>query len=618
MLTSPADTWDRVRQSFAEQFEQDGTSFVYCKSQKGEAIRVSAQERSRFLDEFDRNLRRAKWIIYIGLFVALGGAIAFSVLRGSDLDQAGIVVGIGVAVIPYFAYLRWAWAAPARELAGRTPLAGERAPEEVQRLKFQRITYSQLGTAALGGLAFPFLATKHGDLFSGWNRLWLVFGGGLVLLAAVQAFRKWRLEQADADRRVVRRPSSPGINAEPGNSTSLSKSHLWRYFPFAIMVFGLLFIAYTRAGQRLAKVPSFWSILMIGCGAWALITVARAFANGQIEPFARGFYNTYERETQPKRFWASVAWNTIFGCFCIWLAFEMVTPAQSQSTSEDVNRCFDTHVIAPQDELAACNRLLANRNAQSAVPLYVGRSFAYTRIGDHQRAIDDLTEALHEKPDDAGHLYWRGVEYYRAGNPERAIQDLSDAIRLQPDYFYALLDRGTLYSKLGDTRRAIADLDEAIRLRPNDSGAFNNRGTAYLRSGDLAHAIADFSEVLRLDPSHVIALENRALAYSSAGDLRHAIADCSAAIRLTPGDAEGYDCRAIAYARNSDFQQAISDFSNAIRLKPRDARAYYYRGMAYEKLGNSAQARADQALALRLDPNVAKAAQAQTQQSVNR
>ena len=168
---------------------------------------MSAEERSRFVEEFDRDLRRAKWIIYVGLAVVVGGLLVLSVVEGSDLSQLAISAGVGLVMI-YFAYYRWAWAAPARELAGRTPIAGERSAEEVRRLRFQRVTYRQLAGAAFGGMVIPFIGSSRQDVFSGWNRLWLVFGGAIILFAAIQAFRKWRLEQEDSYTNIIPRSSN--------------------------------------------------------------------------------------------------------------------------------------------------------------------------------------------------------------------------------------------------------------------------------------------------------------------------------------------------------------------------------------------------------------------------
>jgi hypothetical protein len=49
MIAKRITSWDGVRQAFAEQFEQSGANFIYRRSQKGEAIRVSAEERSKFI-----------------------------------------------------------------------------------------------------------------------------------------------------------------------------------------------------------------------------------------------------------------------------------------------------------------------------------------------------------------------------------------------------------------------------------------------------------------------------------------------------------------------------------------------------------------------------------------
>ena len=45
--------FDRVRQLFADQFEPEGTGFLYRKSIKGAPIRVTAVERDRFVAAFN-------------------------------------------------------------------------------------------------------------------------------------------------------------------------------------------------------------------------------------------------------------------------------------------------------------------------------------------------------------------------------------------------------------------------------------------------------------------------------------------------------------------------------------------------------------------------------------
>lgn len=500
MSTSAADNWGRVRQTFADQFEQDGANFIYRRSQKGEAIRVSAEERSRFIEEFDRNVRRSKWIIYVGLTLVLGGIIGFSLIRGTDFSQAATFIGIGLVMIPYFAFNQWAWAAPVRELGARTPIAGERSPDEVRRLRFQRMTYGQLAGAAFGGVVIPFIESSRQNVLFGWNRLWLVFGGALVLLAAVQAFRKWRFEQEDSLSSAIPRPTNPDITQPAQDSTAAVKKQFWRYLPLAAILLGLAFVAYTPSGKQLAKQPSFWPILMIGFGGWSLFTVARGFSKGQIEPLARGFYNAYERETQPKRFWASMGWNSIVGCLCLWLAFTMSRDATAQPLRE---RCYNAdRTYQPRDVLSACNEIIDKK--MSGANLTMADAF-----------LD------------------RGIAHADLNDSKRAIADYAEALRLQPQYFEAYYDRGLAYDQIGDNQHAIADYSAAIRIKP-DADAYFNRGELYGRIGDMRAAIADFNEVVRLMPKRADAYYYRAMAYRQIGDTNRATTDFDMAFRLNP------------------------------------------------------------------------------------
>jgi tetratricopeptide (TPR) repeat protein len=56
---------------------------------------------------------------------------------------------------------------------------------------------------------------------------------------------------------------------------------------------------------------------------------------------------------------------------------------------------------------------------------------------------------------------------------QRAIEDLNEAIQRKPDFALALRSRGMSYQKLNQYERAVADFDAAIRLDPRDTIALN-------------------------------------------------------------------------------------------------------------------------------------------------
>src|SRR5262249_24911338 len=70
------------------------------------------------------------------------------------------------------------------------------------------------------------------------------------------------------------------------------------------------------------------------------------------------------------------------------------------------------------------------------------------------------------------------------GDYDKAIATLSEAIRLDPTSALALRNRGDAYANKGDNDRAIADFSEAIRLDPKSALTLSNRGVAYANKGD--------------------------------------------------------------------------------------------------------------------------------------
>lgn len=566
MLDSRAGTWDSVRQTFADQFEQDGTNFVYRRSQKGEALRVSAEERRKFIDEFDQDVRRSKWIIYAGLTVVFGGIIVFSLLRDVELSQASIFIGIGVVMIPYFVYFRWAWAAPARELAGRTPIAGERSPDEVRRLRFRRMTYGQLAVSAVGGLVIPFVGGRHQDIFSGWNRLWLIFGGAIVLLAAVQAFRKWRFEQQDSYRNVIPRPSTRDLTASVQDPMPPIKNRLLLYVPFAVILLGLAFIAYTPAGQRLAKQPSFWPIIMIAVGGWSLFTVAQGLIKGEIEPFSRGFYNTYQRETQPKRFWASMTWNAVLGCFFIWLAFTMSRDATAQLLRDS---CYNEgRKYQPQDVIRACSQLIDGKTSLgrlSRADLFVDRGVAYADLGRPRPAIADYATAIRLQPTYPEAYYDRALAYEQIGDVSRALNDYGYAMKQNPKDAEPYLNRGLIYLNMRKFDEAISDFTRSHDRAPKDAWPLANRGLAYAWKNDPAHAKLDFAAVRAIDPENRVLLHGEGLMYMFGGDMKAAIDRFTTALAHDPSDVWSLQMRADSYQQMGNFEGARRDRKELVR-----------------------------------------------------
>jgi hypothetical protein len=185
---------NQLREAFEAQFELRDGRYLYRRNQRGEPIPVKPEERERFIRLY---IGRVRWILG-GMTVAIVAFIAlaawWSVSIGNDLPDGSLFAGLIAISVVAIGAMYFVQGAPARELEGRSSVGRERSKEEMRAIFLAKITYGRLAGVAAAGVLIPMSQAAKTDIFSGWHRIWLIAGAGLVLLAAVQAFRKWIFE----------------------------------------------------------------------------------------------------------------------------------------------------------------------------------------------------------------------------------------------------------------------------------------------------------------------------------------------------------------------------------------------------------------------------------------
>jgi hypothetical protein len=186
---------DRIYESFADQFEQEGDGFVYRKSFKGAAKRISTAERDDFIASFRRSYRTMFWTWMVAIFCGLFAYVGWTVYDDRETSEPTLYLGtiafVGMFLISHY----HVWGAPARALERRAPIGRERTRAEVGKLMLEKMTWGQLGGAAVLTAILMLNASAKGDLLVGWNRLWLAFAGFMIVMISIQAFRKWRFDR---------------------------------------------------------------------------------------------------------------------------------------------------------------------------------------------------------------------------------------------------------------------------------------------------------------------------------------------------------------------------------------------------------------------------------------
>jgi len=170
--------------------------------------------------------------------------------------------------------------------------------------------------------------------------------------------------------------------------------------------------------------------------------------------------------------------------------------------------------------------------------LFHGRALAYSNLGDHSRALDNINRAIAMAPSDK-HLYevrerinrsssslndmqtnvpiapqtagntsatanayvahfCKGEEFFKNSQPARALQEYNAALASNPpDWARAGIysERARVYFKfLHDNDQALADINESIRLEKNSGGPYLVRGNIYRALGRPGLAAMDYQK----------------------------------------------------------------------------------------------------------------------------
>jgi len=117
-----------------------------------------------------------------------------------------------------------------------------------------------------------------------------------------------------------------------------------------------------------------------------------------------------------------------------------------------------------------------------------------------KEAFLDFEKALQISNDNAFAFYQRGLLYAQIGDHIKAIKDLTESMRLAPNIVGVYYDRGNLYQQQSLYDRAIDDYTLAIGLYPQFTEAMYNRGIAFLQKGNYESATVDLNAVLEIKP----------------------------------------------------------------------------------------------------------------------
>lgn len=158
-----------------------------------------------------------------------------------------------------------------------------------------------------------------------------------------------------------------------------------------------------------------------------------------------------------------------------------------------------------------------------------------------------LCVAQEQSSDEPATLLRRGNAYRLTKQHDRAIQEYTEAIRLAPKEALAYFNRGLSYEALGHDNNALQDFSAAVKLNPKSSDAFERRATVYFRMGLYDRAGSDYTAAVSLDPRNASALYGRGITrkIDRFNPARTADADIAAAIAIRADIADEMSARGV-------------------------------------------------------------------------
>jgi tetratricopeptide (TPR) repeat protein len=201
---------------------------------------------------------------------------------------------------------------------------------------------------------------------------------------------------------------------------------------------------------------------------------------------------------------------------------------------------------------------------------------AYNRCGIWKNSLTLWNDVIARFPNSTAYLN-RGTIFNESGNYPMAIQDFSQAIALKPDNAMAYNNKGAALLALTKMQNdsagvdlAITEFTKALSFDHTLLHAWFNRAHVYFTQKNYAAALADYDSAVANAPQTAQAYFNRGVFLRETQQFDAAIADFSSAIRCAPSQTTALNERGITFIAIGKYNEAINDFKQSLRLDPKD------------------------------------------------
>jgi tetratricopeptide (TPR) repeat protein len=180
---------------------------------------------------------------------------------------------------------------------------------------------------------------------------------------------------------------------------------------------------------------------------------------------------------------------------------------------------------------------------------YLNRGTIFNASGNYPMAIQDFSQVIAIKPDDAmaynnkgaALLAWAKMRNDSSGM-DLAVAEFTKALSIDHKLLHAWFNRANVYFSRKNYAAALADYDSAVAIAPFTAQAYFNRGVFLRETQNFGAAIADFSSAIQCAPTRTAAINERGITFITIGKYDEAINDFKQSLLLDPTDRDALQC----------------------------------------------------------------------------
>ena len=281
--------------------------------------------------------------------------------------------------------------------------------------------------------------------------------------------------------------------------------------------------------------------------------------------------------------------------------------ANAQPVERPKATCNGAFVGGAEGIIEGCTAYIAEnpQRTPNLATAYTWRGIAYGDLGESDRAIEDLSQAISIEPS-ASAFTARGKAYSRKGDYDRALSDYESALSIKREAF-PLMGMIAIYRRQERYDLALRAFDEVMELWSREDPALHLiRGHVHRDSGQFEKSLQDFEKAIELAPRFESFRSDRCVALALLGKAEEGLRDCDRAIDKGPPTTANFLNRGAVYLRLNRPDEAAADFERAFDVDPDDPEALYARGVGRRLKGDTAGGDADIAAARARAPKVGR------------